>query len=337
MSITPALPAAPMEAKLVDALPDGAGWQFEPKWDGFRALVRRDGDTVEVVSKSGRPLGRYFPEIVAMLRALDEAHFIVDGELVVAFDGTLSFDALQARLHPAESRVRKLAEETPAQLVLFDILFGAGGDLAAKPLAERRTALEHFHRAHGHAQLALSPCTCERARALAWLEQTGGALDGVVAKRTDSPYRPGERAMLKVKARRSADCVVGGLRRGDDGDVVSLLLGLYDDAGKLNHVGFLASLDDARRAEIEERVAPLAGGTGFTGKAPGGPSRWCGGKERAWTPLTPALVVEVLYDQVTGARFRHGTRFLRWRPDKRPDQCRMEQLDRPLALSRLDT
>ncbi|TXC65028.1 ATP-dependent DNA ligase [Sphingosinicella ginsenosidimutans] len=324
-----------MEAKLAQELPDGDGWQFEPKWDGFRALVRRDGGEVAIVSKSGRPLDRYFPEVAANLRALRENRFVLDGELLLPMDGRLAFDALQARLHPAESRIRRLARETPALLMLFDLLFWKDRDLTACPLAERRRCLEAFFAGVRDPGIRLSPCTDQRAQAIAWLEQAGGALDGVIAKRTDERYQPGKRAMVKVKVRRSADCVVGGMRRGEGGRIASLLLGLYDDDDRLNLVGFLASLTAARSAEIERLIAPLIGGEGFTGKAPGGPSRWSAGKDTSWIPLKPELVVEVLYDQVTGARFRHGTRFLRWRPDKRPDQCRMEQLDRPLALARL--
>lgn len=329
---------APMEAKLVTALPEEPGWQFEPKWDGFRALVFRDGDVVELLSKSGKSLARYFPEIVALVAGIDQARFVLDGELILPVGDVLSFDALQARLHPAESRITKLSRETPAQLMLFDCL-GDGDDLLGRPLGERRWALEAFHARHGGPSLLLSPCG-NLAAARTWLAQSGGALDGVVAKRLDEPYRPGERAMLKVKQHRTADCVVGGFRRAKDGDgVASLLLGLYDEAGRLNHVGFTSGIAAADRVALAARLEPLIGAPGFTGKAPGGTSRWNNGEESEWEPLRSELVVEVLYDQVTGARFRHGTRLLRWRPDKAPAQCTMEQLVyelRPAELATLD-
>lgn len=320
-----------MEAKLVSDLPESEGWQFEPKWDGFRAIVRREGDTVEIVSKSGKPLGRYFPEMVEMLAGLKAEAFLLDGELILPVGGVLSFDALQARLHPAASRIARLARETPAQLMLFDLLALDGEDLLDRPLAERRPALERFHKRHGGPGLLLSPCTLDRDQALGWLARSG-ALDGVIAKRRDDPYHPGERAMLKVKPRRTADCVVGGARFEDGGKaVVSLLLGLYDDEGLLDHVGFISGLSRAEKQALVPKLAPFMGGAGFTGKAPGGPSRWNAGKDSAWVPLAPELVVEVLYDQVTGRRFRHGARFLRWRPDKAPRQCTFEQLAPPLA------
>ena len=330
---------APMEAKLVTELPTEPGWQFEPKWDGFRALVFRDGDAVELLSKSGKSLARYFPEIVALVAGIDQAQFVLDGELILPVGDVLSFDALQARLHPAESRTAKLSRETPAQLMLFDCLRDGGDDLLGRQLTERRGALEAFHARHGGSSLLLSPCG-DLAAARAWLAQTGGALDGVVAKRLDEPYRPGERAMLKVKQHRTADCVVGGFRRAKDGDgVASLLLGLHDDAGRLNHVGFTSGIVAAERAALAAKLEPLIEAPGFTGKAPGGPSRWNNGEESEWEPLRNELVVEVLYDQVTGVRFRHGTRLLRWRTDKAPAQCTMGQLVyelRPAELATLD-
>jgi ATP-dependent DNA ligase len=321
-----AAPIAPMEAKLVDALPDEPGWQFEPKWDGFRAIAARDGDRVALWSKSGKPLGRYFPEIVAMLAATRTKRFVVDGEIILPVGDVLSFDALQQRLHPAASRIAKLSVETPAQLMLFDGLALKDAVLAPRSLAERRAALETFHGENGGPSLLLSPITDGIAAARAWLAETGGALDGVIAKPLDEPYRSGERAMLKVKVHRSADCVVAGLRRSDDGAIASLLLGLHDETGKLNHVGFTSGLKAGDRPDLAARIAPHLGGVGFTGKAPGGPSRWNDGRDKAWEPLVPSLVVEVLYDQVTGDRFRHGTRILRWRPDKDPAACTMDQL-----------
>ena len=317
----------PMEAKLVDSLPTGAGWQFEPKWDGFRCLVFRDGAEVALQSKAGRPLERYFPEVAAFVAALPRAPFALDGELIIPVGGLLSFEALQLRLHPAESRVRKLAAATPARLMLFDCLALDGRALADAPLAARRSALEEFHGRAASADLLLSPCTLDREVALSWLGRAGGALDGVVAKRRDDPYRPGERAMLKVKQMRTADCVVGGFRYAAKGKMVgSLLLGLYDDEGRLDHVGFTSAIPAAGKAALTGRLEALAEPPGFTGKAPGGPSRWSTDRTGEWVPLRPELVAEVRYDHVTGDRFRHGTKFLRWRPDKAPRQCRMDQL-----------
>lgn len=279
------------------------------------------------MSKSGKSLARYFPEIVALLAATGTRRFILDGEIILPVGDVLSFDALQQRLHPAASRVARLSAETPAQLMLFDCLAVDGHHLAEAPLVERRAALETFHAANGSAGLLLSAFSDDRGAAEAWLAQSGGALDGVVAKRRDEAYRPGERAMLKVKVHRSADCVVAGLRREKNGPgIASLLLGLYDDAGRLNHVGFTSGIKDGERADLARRIEPHLGGEGFSGKSPGGPSRWNDGEEKRWEPLAPELVVEVLYDQVTGARFRHGTRLLRWRPDKAPRQCGMDQL-----------
>jgi ATP-dependent DNA ligase len=330
---------APMEAKLVGELPTEAGWQFEPKWDGFRALIFRDGAVVEILSKSGKSLARYFPEIVALIAGIDRPRFVLDGELILPVGDVLSFDALQARLHPAESRIVKLSRETPAQLMVFDCLRDGDDDLLARPLAERRAALESFHRRHGCPSLLLSPCgDIEAARA--WLAQSGGALDGVVGKLLRDSYRPGERAMVKVKQHRTADCVVGGFRRVKVGSgVASLLLGLYDDAGRLHHVGFTSAIAAAERSALAKKLEPLIEAPGFTGKAPGGPSRWNNGEQSEWDPLRSELVVEVLYDQVTGARFRHGTRLLRWRQDKAANQCSMDQLVyelRPAELATLD-
>ncbi len=327
---------APMEAKLVTELPAEAGWQFEPKWDGFRCLAYRAGDAAALMSKSGKPLGRYFPEVLDLLRGMTATRFVLDGELILPVGEILSFDALQMRLHPAESRIRKLSVETPAQLMLFDCLRVNDEVLLDAPLAERRSALEQLHRAEASPALLLSPRTADARAANEWLARSGGALDGVVAKRLDQPYRPGERAMLKVKQHRSADCVVGGFRyESDSRQVGSLLLGLYDDAGLLNHVGFTSAIADSARAELTAKVEALVGGPGFTGKAPGGPSRWSTDRSAEWQPLRPELVVEVRYDQVTGDRFRHGTKLLRWRPDKAPRQCRMEQLEHELRPAEL--
>ncbi|MGZ8311097.1 MAG: ATP-dependent DNA ligase [Allosphingosinicella sp.] len=325
-------PLPPMEAKSVDSLPSGDEWQFEPKWDGFRCLLFRDGDEIELQSKAERPLGRYFPEIVEMARGLPGDRLVLDGELIIPVDGILSFEALQLRLHPAESRVRKLAEANPAQLMLFDCLELEDEPLADRPLAERRQALERFHALAGRTDLSLSPCTLDRAAALGWLAAAGGALDGVIAKRRDAGYLPGERAMLKVKLLRSADCVVGGFRYGSNSRLVgSLLLGLHDDEGRLHHVGFTSSIPADERPALTRRLEAMIAPPGFTGRAPGGPSRWSD-RSAEWQPVRAELVAEVRFDHATGDRFRHGTKFLRWRPDKAPGQCRMEQLRQATPL-----
>jgi ATP-dependent DNA ligase len=326
-----ALPIAPglepMEAKLEHALPHGERWTYEPKWDGFRCLVFRQDDAVLLQAKSGKPLTRYFPEVVEHMRKLKPDRFVVDGELLVADGGSFSFDALQMRLHPAESRIRRLSVETPATLMLFDLLAGPSGlDVSALPLAKRRAALEAFVATAGEPSLRLSPHTEEFARAQAWLADGGPSVDGVMAKRLDTPYAPGERAMVKVKRIRTADCVVGGFRYGEGTRLVgSLLLGLYRD-GLLHHVGFTSGLSAAERPALTERLEAMVQPPGFTGKAPGGPSRWTTARSAEWRPLRPELVVEVAFDQVTGERFRHGTRLLRWRSDKAPRQCDFEQL-----------
>jgi ATP-dependent DNA ligase len=335
LGVKPGLP--PMEAKLADSLPDGEGWQYEPKWDGFRCLVFRDGPDVALMSKSGKPLGRYFPEMVETVLAMEADRFVVDGELVIPVGGTLSFDALQLRLHPAESRVNRLARETPAQLMLFDLLFYRETSYLDAPLRLRRNSLEILHSGERRDDVLLSPCTTDREAAQRWLDEVGAVLDGVVAKRRDAPYQPGERAMLKIKSMRTADCVVGGFRYGTNSkEVGSLLLGLHDEAGLLHHVGFTSTIAMADRAALTRRLEALVEPPGFTGDAPGGPSRWSTERTGEWQPLKPELVAEVRYDHVTGRRFRHGTKFLRWRPDKAPEQCRMDQLQaeaRPEALA----
>jgi ATP-dependent DNA ligase len=332
------LDLAPMEAKLVHEIPRDAGWRFEPKWDGFRCLAFRAGDEVALKAKSGKPLDRYFPDVVEALKALPANRFVVDGELTIDVDGALSFEALQLRLHPAESRVRKLAAENPAGLVLFDCLIDAkGAPLLGAPLRTRRAELEALHRSFGRVEgLRISPGANDRNEACAWLSQVGSALDGVVAKRIDGPYQPGQRAMLKIKRMRTADCVVGGFRyeQGSD-EVGSLLLGLYDDEGRLNHVGFTSTIADRERGSLTRRLEALAGGAGFTGAAPGGPSRWTGERDIAWTPLRHELVVEVRYDHITGDRFRHGAKLLRWRPDKAARQCTLDQLQAEAAPRRI--
>ena len=320
-----------MEAKLVDALPTGPGWQFEPKWDGFRCLAYCRGDAVDLRAKSGKPLGRYFPEMVEAVRWLPISEFILDGELVIPQGEALSFDTLQMRLHPAESRIRKLSRETPALFILFDLLRDdRAGDLTGEPLAARREALESlFGRIPNGDRFRLSPMTRRASEARKWLERAAGSLDGVIAKPLDETYRSGERAVLKVKRRRTADCVVGGFRYGTDSPLVgSLLLGLFNREGLLDHVGFTSTIAAAERQELTRRLESLNGPPGFTGDAPGGPSRWSTERSGQWEPLRHELVVEVRYDHVTGNRFRHGTKLVRWRPDKAPHQCTFEQLER---------
>jgi ATP-dependent DNA ligase len=325
------LDTAPMEAKLAAAPPiTGGPWQYEPKWDGFRCLAFKEGDAVELRAKSGKPLGRYFPEMIALLRSLSVQRFVVDGELVIEVEHHLSFDALQMRLHPAESRIRKLSAATPARLILFDILLATdGARMLESPMVVRRGALEAFVKKVGeHDQLVLSPCTLEIDRAKQWLGESGhGSTDGIVAKHLDGVYQPGARAMVKVKRLRTADCVVGGFRYETGGrEAGSLLLGLYNAAGELDHVGFTASISDSDRTALTHRLEALRGGGGFTGKAPGGPSRWNTERTGEWEPVRPDLVVEVRFDHVTGDRFRHGTKLVRWRPDKAPTQCTFEQI-----------
>jgi ATP-dependent DNA ligase len=327
---------APMEALLATELPDGEGWQYEPKWDGFRCLARRDGDEVTLTSKSGKPLARYFPDVAELLSHLKDKQFLIDGELIIPVGDALSFEELQLRLHPAESRVRKLAAQHPAELMVFDLLELGGKSLMGEPLSKRRDALERFYEKNQVPRLELSPATRDRDAALQWLERSGGALDGVIAKRTDLEYRSGERAMIKVKQQRTADCVVGGFRYAEKkSEVGSLLLGLYDDAGLLNHVGFTSAIPAKERPRLTRDLEALIEPPGFTGSAPGGPSRWNTERTGQWKPLKPVLVVEVRYDQVTGRRFRHGTGFLRWRPDKDPKQCTFQQLAPELRPSEL--
>jgi ATP-dependent DNA ligase len=320
----------PMEARLVDDLPAEPGWQFEPKWDGFRCLAFRAGNEVELRAKSGKPLARYFPEMAEVLRRLEPSRFVLDGELAIPVGETLSFDALQMRLHPTESPIKKLAAETPSVLILFDLLATPGGEsLLQTPLLQRREALDAFFRSIGpNDAVRLSPFTRDTAEARRWLETSGGALDGVIAKRLDGVYQPGERAMLKVKKRRTADCVVGGFRYERNSPLVgSLLLGLHNREGKLDHVGFTATWHDLDREALTRQLEGLIMPPGFTGNAPGGPSRWSTERSGEWQPLRPELVVEVRFDHVSGGRFRHGTRLLRWRPDKAPRQCTFEQIE----------
>ena len=338
MSFPLGLDTPPMEARAVAGLPEDEGWQFEPKWDGFRCLAFKSGGEVELRAKSGKALGRYFPEMLAALREAEADEFVIDGELTICRDGRLSFEALQDRLHPAESRVRKLAAATPAQLILFDCLASARtGPLLDEMLLQRRAALETvFSGLGGTERFRLTPFTQDREEAQRWLDGTQGSIDGVIAKRVDGPYVPGERAMLKVKHLRTADCVVGGFRYVRGKPLVgSLLLGLFDEQDRLNHVGFTSSISDRERPALTAKLEAARGPPGFTGNAPGGPSRWGTERSGEWEPLRLEYVVEVRYDHVTGDRFRHGTTLVRWRPDKNPRQCRMEQLHQKVATNLL--
>ncbi len=320
-----------MEALLVKELPRGATWQYEPKWDGFRCLAFRDGDHVELQSKSGQPLARYFPEIVETLLQLKANEFVIDGELVITIKGDPSFDALLQRIHPAASRIARLAKETPARLIVFDILVDEQRKaFYGEPLTKRRKKLDGFAKKFfvRNKSLELSPQTADAEIALSWLNDPSVRLDGVIAKRLDLAYRSGERdGMQKIKKLRTADCVVGGFRWASNEKVVgSLLLGLYDEEGLLHHVGFSSSFTAAEKKELTKLLKPLIKPPGFTGNRPGGPSRWSTKKTDEWEPLQTKLVAEVRYDHFTGGRFRHGTKFLRWRPEKKPKQCGYDQL-----------
>jgi ATP-dependent DNA ligase len=333
-------PFPPMEARPAKEIPRGDSWQYEPKWDGFRCLAFGKREQVLLESKSGQPLGRYFPELVAAVESLPFDQFVLDGEIIVEHDGVLHFDELLQRIHPAASRVRRLAEETPSTFVVFDLLVDAAGkSLIASPLSERRAALEAFFRELPKTpHLSLSPATRNYAQAEIWYrEWAARGCDGVLAKRLDEPYRSGERrAMVKIKRMRTADCAVGGFRCAQKGGAVgSLLLGLYGDDGLLHHVGFSSSFSSGERKKLKKILEAKRGGTGFTGNAPGGPSRWATERSTEWIPLKPDLVCEVRYDHFSGGRFRHGTKFLRWRPDKEPRACTFEQVDVRPASSRV--
>jgi ATP-dependent DNA ligase len=323
---------APMEALLVDELPVGAEWQYEPKWDGFRCLAFRDDAKVDVMSKAGKPLTRYFPELVEMLLEVRAKRFVLDGEIVVPKDGELSFDELLLRIHPAASRIKLLSTGSPASLIVFDLLVDAKGkSLVERPLAERRPALEAFVAAEvpSSLRIRLSPATTKMATVKQWFRSVGGGLDGVIAKQRDLPYQSGTRdGMKKMKSMRTAECVVGGFRYASKGKLVgSLLLGLYDEGGLLHHVGFTSNIPNAEKPAITKRLEALVKAPGFTGQAPGGPSRWSTARSAEWQPLAPKLVVEVQYDHFSGGRFRHGTSFLRWRPDKPPRRCTIAQVE----------
>jgi ATP-dependent DNA ligase len=321
-----------MEARSVDEIPVGDEWQYEPKWDGFRCIAFRDGDKIFLQSKAGQPLARYFPDVVANLERLASKRFVFDGELAIPVSDALSFDELQLRLHPAASRVQKLAAAHPAFFIVFDLLADEEGkSLLASPLRERRKKLETFARTNLKARsgVRLSPATTDLAIAKKWFDKVGGDLDGVIAKQIEAPYASGERtAMVKVKQIRSADCVVGGFRYGTDSNLLgSLLLGLYDEDGLLHHVGFTSAFKASERPALTKKFEALRKKPGFTGNAPGGPSRWSTERSGEWEPVAPRIVVEVAYDHFTGGRFRHGTKILRYRPDKAPRQCTMEQVE----------
>ena len=328
LPITPPYP--PMEAKSVERIPSGEQWLYEPKWDGFRCLAFRDGETVVLQFKAGQPLGRYFPEIVDGLRQMTAQQFVIDGELVIISGGRLSFDDLLMRIHPAESRVRRLAVTAPARLLAFDLLVdGKGRPLVALPLTERRAQLEAFLAKATSQVVELSPVSDDRTEAGRWMKDYGAmGCDGVVAKLAAEPYHSGDRdGMQKIKRLRTADCVVGGFRYASNSRAIgSLLLGLYGEDGLLHHVGFAASFTAAERDGLRKVLDPHRGGSGFSGRAPGGPSRWSTERSAEWEPLDPVLVCEVRYDHFSGGRFRHGTKLLRWRPEKKPQQCTLSQL-----------
>lgn len=341
-SLDPSKPAqlAAMEARSVDAIPRGPEWQYEPKWDGFRCLLSREGDKVSLCSKSGEDLTRYFPELVAAALKLKAAAFLLDGEIVVPRGKMFSFDELLQRIHPAASRIRKLSQETPALYLAFDLLATASSKkLSAQLLSKRRPALEDFAKSQFKSKptFRLSPAITSYATAQKWLERSGAGFDGVIAKRVDLPYQSGNRdGMQKIKNFRSADCVVGGFRYANNtlsGKKVvgSLLLGLYDDEGLLHHVGFTSAIKQKDKPALTAKLEPLIAKPGFTGNAPGGPSRWSTERSTEWCPLKPKLVVEVAYDHFSGDRFRHGTSILRWRPDKAPRQCTFDQLNQKAA------
>jgi ATP-dependent DNA ligase len=324
-------PIPPMEIRSVDEIPTGDGWQYEPKWDGFRCLVFREPNNVYLQSKNGRPLARYFPDVVANVAKLPQQRFVLDGELVIPIGGALSFDELQLRLHPAASRIQKLAAAHPVVYIVFDLLAEDRESYLKLNLRERRRLLEKFERSNlGSAKnIRLSPATTDYRVANNWFRKTGRDLDGIIAKRLDAPYASGERtAALKVKRMRTADCVVGGFRYATSARVIgSLLLGLYGDDGLLHHVGFISGFKVSERRALTEKFERLRKPPGFTGNAPGGPSRWSTERTGEWEPVAPKIVVEVAYDHFTGGRFRHGTRFLRWRSDKDPSQCTMDQVE----------
>lgn len=324
-------PYPPEEAKSVEEIPTGEGWLYEPKWDGFRCLAFRQGSHVQLQSKAGQPLHRYFPEMVEALARLPQEQFVLDGEIVIYEGDRLSFDNLLMRIHPAASRIRKLSAETPATYMCFDMLVNEDGEaLNGLPLCDREAQLEKFFKKIAKdGSVRLSPSSRDIKQANQWMHELGKlGLDGIVAKRLDEPYHSGERiGMVKIKSIRTVDVVVGGFRYAEKGGGIgSLLLGLYDADGLLDHVGFTSSFNAEQRVELKKIVEAKIGEPGFTGKAPGGPSRWSTKRSTEWTPLKPELVAEVSYDHFSGGRFRHGTKFLRWRPEKKPQSCTFDQL-----------
>jgi ATP-dependent DNA ligase len=339
-------PIEPMLAKLADAIPSDDGWIFEPKWDGFRAIVFYDGAEAYIQSRDLKPLARYFPELQERLQAVLPHPLVLDGEVVIMTEHGLDFDALQLRIHPAESRVRKLALETPSAFVAFDLLATGDADMRAAPFRERRALLERTL-AGIEPPAYITPMTRDRGEALEWFEQFEGAgLDGVVAKRADGAYQPGVRAMLKIKHLRTVDCVVGGFRwyRGEEGQSVgSLLLGLYGSDGVLHHVGHTSSFKAAEKKALVEFLAPYLSddaSDGFgQGRTPGGPSRWTGARDLSWVRVRPELVCEVTFDHLQGDRFRHAATFRRWRSDKSPRDCTFDQIATtpPFLLDRIFT
>jgi ATP-dependent DNA ligase len=332
----------PMEAEPAAGLPHGPNWSYEPKWDGFRCIAFRDAQEVVLQSKSQKSLSRYFPEVTTALQALDSEKFVLDGEIVIPINGDLSFDDLLARIHPAASRIDKLSQATPAVYLVFDLLADENGkSLVLLPLHERRVRLEKFAaRFLDDKSIRLSPSTSDLQIARKWFH-AGTGLDGIMAKREDAPYASGERtAMLKIKKQRTADCVVGGFRYLEKKrEVGSLLLGLYNSRNLLDHVGYTSSIHEEDRAKLTKKLEKLISAPGFTGKAPGGLSRWSTKKSAEWQPLKTKLVVEVQFDHFTGGRFRHGTKFIRWRPEKDPKSCLMKQVKREnkSALDLLET
>ena len=337
--------SAAMEARSVDAIPEGEQWQYEPKWDGFRCILSRIDERVSLRSKSEQDLGRYFPEIVAAAHSLRVNRFILDGEIVVPVAGQLSFDDLLQRIHPAASRVKKLAAETPALYLAFDLLKADEEDIASKNLSERRPALESFAKRlfRKGSLFRLSPASRKPKDARDWLASAGGGSDGVIAKRLDMPYQAGNRdGMQKIKKYRSADCVIGGFRYAENlmsGRKVigSVLLGLYDEEGLLHHVGFSSGIKTKDKRALTEKLEAVRQKRSFTGSAPGSPSRWSTKRSSEWVPVRPKYVVEVSYDHFTGGRFRHGTSILRWRPDKKPAQCTTEQVKPKVARRLVNT
>jgi ATP-dependent DNA ligase len=323
---------APMLAKLKREVPRGDGWVYEPKWDGFRAIVFYDGSEVYIGSRDERPLNRYFPELIALFGDALPHPCVVDGEIVVRRERGLDFDALQLRIHPAESRVRMLSEEIPASFIAFDLLADEGTDLRGEPFTERRKRLDSLLAGADGKQITVTPQTSSADEAEAWLdgyEEAG--FEGVVAKREDQTYEPGKRPMIKVKVQKTADCVVGGYRLSKAGDGIgSLLLGLYDDAGSLQYVGHTSSFKAKERRELLEQFRQIEGESGFGhGRSPGGPSRWAASREQSWVPVRPEIVCEVSFDRFQSGRFRHAATFLRWRTDKRPAECTIDQVVQP--------